>query len=78
MLRECISVVSELNLRTSGIAAKITADLAPAHLRRTAEYVGASVYRFRSLEHFVNALYAAHWVNDVGDTDKPAVCVVKN
>ena len=78
MLRECISVVSELNLRTSGIAAKITADLAPAHLRRTAEYVGASVYRFRSLEHFVNALYAAHWVNEVDDMDKPAVCVVKN
>ena len=78
ILRECISVVSELNLRTSGIAANITADLAPVHLRKTAEYVGASVYRFRSLEHFVKALYAADWVNEVKDMDKPAVCVVKN
>ena len=78
MLGECISIVSELNRRTSEIAAAITADLAPAHIRKTAEYVGASVYRFRSLEHFVNALYAAHWVKEVADTDKPAVCVVKN
>ena len=77
MLGECISVVSGLSLRTSGIAADITADIAPVHIRKTAEYAGASVYRFRSLAHFVEALYAAHWVKEVEDTDKPAVCVVK-
>ncbi len=78
MLVECVSVVSELNRRTSEIAAGITADLAPAHIRRTAEYVGASVYRFRSLEHLVNALFEGNWVKEADDTDKPAVCVIKS
>lgn len=78
MLGECISVVSELNRQTSEIAATVTADLAPAHIRKTAEYVGAFVYRFNSLDNLVNTLFDMGWLNAVGDKDKPAVCVVKN
>ncbi|MBQ4592540.1 MAG: sigma-70 family RNA polymerase sigma factor [Clostridia bacterium] len=78
MLGECISIVSDLNRRTSEIAAAITADLAPAHIRKTAEYVGAFVYRFHSLDNLVNALFDMNWVKEVDDRDKPAVCVIKN
>ena len=50
-----------------------------AHIKAIAHAgITALLVYVRSLEHFVNALYAAHWVNDVDDTDKPAVCVVKN
>lgn len=78
ILKECISIVSELNCKTFELAANVTADLAPAHICKTAEYVGAVVYRFNSIENFVNALYDMHWLNDVSDMDKPAICVVKN
>ena len=78
MLDECVSVVSELNRKTAEIAANIVADLAPSHIRKTAEYVGAFVYRFNSLDNLVNTLFDMGWLNAVGDKDKPAVCVVKN
>ena len=78
MLDACISIVSELNRKTSEIAAEITADLAPAHIRKTAEYVGAFVYRFRSIENLVNTLFDTGWLQAVDSKDKPALCVVKN
>ena len=78
MLDACISIVSELNRRTSEIAANVTADIAPTHIRKTAEYVGAFVYRFNSVDNLVSALYEMHWLNAVDDKEKPAVCVVKN
>ncbi len=78
MLDTCISIVSELNRRTSEIAANVTADIAPTHIRKTAEYVGAFVYRFNSIDNLVSALYEMHWLNAVDDKEKPAVCVVKN
>ena len=78
MLGECISIVSELNSRTSELAANITADLAPAHIRKTAEYVGAFVYRFNSIENLVNTLFDMGWLKSVNDKEKPAICVVKN
>ncbi len=78
MLCECISIVSDLNRRTAELAANITADLAPSHIRKSAEYVGAFVYRFHSVEGLVNTLFDMGWLKSVGDKEKPAVCVVRN
>ena len=77
-LNECISILSELNRKTSELAGSITADLAPTHIRKTAEYVGAFVYRFNSIENLVNALFDIGWLKTVDSKEKPAVCVVKN
>lgn len=78
ILNECISIVSDLNRKTAEIAANITADLAPSHIRKTAEYVGAFVYRFYSIDKLMSKLFEMDWVKAVGDTEKPAVCVVRN
>lgn len=78
MLNECISIVSDLNRKTAELAANITADLAPSHIRKNAEYVGAFVYRFNSVENLVNALFDMGWLKSVKDKEKPAICVVKN
>lgn len=78
MLEECIAIVSELNRKTSKIAAKVMADLAPAHIRKTAEYVGAFVYRFNSIENLVDTLCDMNWLKAVEDNKKPAICVLKN
>ncbi len=78
ILGECTSIVSELNRKTSEIAANVTADLAPAHIRKTAEYVGAFVYRFNSIENLVNTLFGMGWLKVTHDKEKPAICVVKS
>ena len=65
-------------MKTSEIAASITADLAPTHIRKNAEHVGALVYRFNSIENFVNTLFDMNWLKPVKDSEKPAICVVKN
>lgn len=78
MLRECISLVSELNRKTAELASHVTADLAPAHIRKTAEYVGAFVYRFNSIENLVNTLFDMGWLKSVEEYEKPAICVVTN
>ena len=78
MLGDYIAIVSELNRKTSSIAADVTADLAPAHIRKTAGYVGAVVYRFHSIENLVNTLFDMEWLKAVHDKEKPAICVVKN
>ena len=78
ILRECISIVSDLNRRTAELAAKTTADLAPSHRRKTAEYVGAFVYQFNSAENLVNILFEMDWLKKVNNKEKPAVCVIKN
>ena len=54
------------------------ADLAPTHIRKSAEYVGALVYRFNSAENLVNALFDIGWLTSVNSDDKPTLCVVKN
>ena len=77
ILHECISVVADLNRKTAEIAANITADLAPTHIRQTAEYVGALVYRFYSIDKLVSKLSEMDWISPVTDSDKPAICVVK-
>ncbi|MBQ4047880.1 MAG: sigma-70 family RNA polymerase sigma factor [Clostridia bacterium] len=78
ILGECTSIVSELDRKTSEIAATVTADLAPSHIRKTAEYVGAFVYCFYSADKLVKKLYEMNWIKAVGDHEKPAICVVKN
>lgn len=78
MLCECISIISELNRKTAELAANITADLAPSHIRKNAEYVGAFVYRFYSIDKLVSKLFDMDWIKTVGDNEKPAVCVVRN
>lgn len=78
ILDKCIALVSELNRRTSEIAAKVTADLAPAHIRKTAERVGAVVYRFNSIDNLVGRLFEMGWLKAADDKAKPAVCVVKS
>ena len=77
MLQECITIVSELNQKTAKLAANITADLAPVHIRKTAEYVGAFVYQFHSIENLVHILFEMGWLEKVNDKEKPAICVVK-
>ena len=78
MLKECCAILSALNLKTSQLAATVTADLAPTHIRKTAEYVGAFVYRFNSIENLVNTLFDMGWLKAVDEMEKPAICVVKN
>ena len=78
MLHECISIVSDLNRKTAELAANITADLAPSHIRKNAEYVGAFVYRFYSIDKLVSKLFEMDWIKAVADNEKPAVCVVRN
>lgn len=78
ILCKCISVVTELFMKTAEIAANITADLAPSHIRKNAEYVGAFVYRFYSLDKLVDKLYETEWIRAVADTEKPAICVVRD
>lgn len=78
MLQECITIVSELNRKTAELAANITADLAPSHIRKNAEYVGAFVCRFYSIDKLVSKLFEMGWIKAVGDHEKPAVCVVRN
>ena len=78
ILDESIAVVSELNRKTSELAASITADLAPNHICKTAEYVGAFVYRFHSIEGLVNTLLEMNWLKPVDNKEKPAICVVTN
>jgi len=78
ILSESVSAVSELSRKTSKAAAGVTADLAPSHISKTAEYVGALVYRFRSIENLVNVLFDMGWLKAVDDKEKPAICVVMN
>ena len=77
ILRDCTEAIVELNSKTIEIAAEVTADLAPTHIRKTAEYVGAFVYRFNSVENLVDTLYDMGWVKAVDHKEKPAICVVK-
>ena len=78
ILNECISIVSDLNRKTAEIAANITADLAPSHIRKNAEYVGALVYRFYSIDKLVSKLFELDWIKAVADNEKPAICVIRN
>lgn len=78
ILGESISLITEFSRKTAELAAAITADLAPAHIRKTAEYVGAIVYRFNSIENLVDSLFRSEWLRRVNDNRKPAVCVVKH
>ena len=60
------------------MAAEIVSDHAPAHIKRTAEYVGALVYRFNYIDKLVDALCIEGWLKSVEDGAKPGICVVMN
>jgi len=77
ILAEGVEAVTALNRETSRLAAAITADLAPGHIRRTAEYVGAVVYRFNAMEDLVGLLTERNWLTAVENSDKPAMCVIQ-
>jgi hypothetical protein len=66
-----------MNNKVIKIAGQITADLAPTHMKKTAEYVGALVCRFSCYEKLVDTLFDNGWIVGVDDTDKPCMCVVK-
>ena len=76
LLREPIAVITELIKETSAAAADITADMAPEHIRDSARYVGALVYRFDAIERIVAELFRSEWLLPVEDADKPAMYAV--
>ena len=77
ILGKCISKINDLIRKSTVIAANITADLAPSHIRKDAENVGALVYWFIALDHLVNTLYKMGWLKPAAAWEKPAICVVK-
>lgn len=66
------------NILLAAYYGPVTADLAPAHIRSSAEYVGALVYRFNSMDNLASVLFDMGWLKSVDDKEKPAVCVVTN
>lgn len=76
MLHTQIEILSELNLKTAEIASAVTADLAPAHIKKTADYVGAFVYRLNAIGQLAGKLCRGGWLHGVDDREKPAVCAV--
>ena len=78
LLSESISLITWFCRKTAELAASITADLAPAHIRKTAEYVGAVVYRFNAVENLIDTLFGMEWLSAVDDESKPAMCVIKH
>lgn len=73
-----IKIFIDLFNQTSEIAAEITAQHAPEHIRKFAEKVGAFTYQFDSLAAIVNDLYKENWLQNVNKTDKPALCLIKH
>jgi len=78
ILDKGIGLLTELNREASRIAASVAADLAPTHIKAQAEYVGALVYRFNAADKLIYALCESGFLQHVGNSGKPAVCVVKN
>ena len=76
ILHESIDLISALQRKVSETAARITSDLAPAHIRKQAEYAGALVYRFSAIESLVDALYHTCFVKPVNHDDIPGLFVV--
>ena len=64
--------------RFYGFIWKIAENVYMDYLRKNAEYVGAFVYRFYSIEKLVSKLFEMDWIKAVGDNEKPAVFVVRN
>lgn len=77
ILKKRIDIVTEMQFKTIEIAANVMGDLAPTHVRKNAEYVGAIMYQNTACGKLANALYNMKWLKDVGDHEKPAICVVK-
>lgn len=71
-----IEIFTELFRKTCEMAAEITAQHAPEHIRKYAQRVGAFVYQFDSLGKMVDELYRAQWLQTVDKADKPAMCLI--
>lgn len=78
ILKNGIDIFTRLNRETFTIAAQISADHAPEHIRKCAEHVGSFVYQFNSLGLIAAELYNMGWLKNINDMDKPAICVIKH
>lgn len=64
-------------LETTKTAAYVTAEHSPAHIKKTAEMVGAFKYGFDSAEKFIDRLYEKGWLDAPDTAQKCAMCIVK-
>jgi len=71
------AILAGLLTKVCRIAADVTAELAPEHIRREAEYAGAMVYRFHGIDSAAACLFESGWLQPAADREKPAVCLVK-
>jgi hypothetical protein len=78
VLKNGIDIFTDLNRQNFMTAAKIIAEHAPEHIRKTAEHSGAFIYQFNGIGNIIAELYDSGWLKPVNDTDKPAMCVIKH
>ena len=78
MLEKEIRLLSDLFEKTAETASAVNADLAPSHIRKTAESVAAIVYRFHTVETLADTLFTDGWLQPVDDQKKPAMFAVIN
>ena len=71
-----IKIFTELFNKTGMIAAEVTAQHSPEHIRKNAEKVGDFTYKFYSIAKIVEELYREHWLKAVDKSDKPAMCLI--
>lgn len=78
ILKNGIDIFTRLNRKIYTIAAQISTEHTPDHIRKVAEHVGSFVYRFNGLGFIAAELYHMGWLKNINDTDKPAMCVIKH
>ena len=78
MLDPEIRLLTDLFEKTAETASAVNADLAPSHIRKTAELVASIVYRFNTIETLADTLFADEWLKPVDDQAKPALFAVIN
>ena len=78
MLDPEIRLLTDLFEKTAKTASAINADLAPSHIRKTAELVASNVYRFNTIETLADTLFSDGWLKPVDDQEKPALFAVIN
>lgn len=77
MLKSSINVLNELCEKTSKIAASVTSDFAPAHIKEYAEFTGAFIHSLDIAENIVNELFEIEYLKKSEGSFKPAMCVIK-
>ena len=73
-----IKIFSEAMDRIREVSANIAAEHAPEHIKKLAEYTAAFVSGIDCFTYIVRNLYTSGWLKNVGDTDKPAMCIVRH